>query len=124
MPAKYRISEAANYLGVSSKTLRRWGKSGKLVALRSSGNQRYYSEEQLSYFKSEIRNPIFEFPHLSPIRYPLSPTSSSPLPGLFSLVYWFLLHTTYYILHTTNRPLLPHRQFYRLQLQIFYQIIP
>ncbi|HTK03937.1 MAG TPA: helix-turn-helix domain-containing protein, partial [Alphaproteobacteria bacterium] len=49
-----RIHEAADYLGVSTKTLRRWEKSGKLPALRSEGNQRYYTKEQLDNFKSGI----------------------------------------------------------------------
>jgi len=43
-----RIQEAADILGVSTKTLRRWSASGKLVPARSHGNQRYYSREQLS----------------------------------------------------------------------------
>ncbi|MEK7550901.1 MAG: MerR family DNA-binding transcriptional regulator, partial [Patescibacteria group bacterium] len=45
-----RIQEAADFVGVSSKTLRRWEKKGKLVPERSVGNQRYYSKEVLDKF--------------------------------------------------------------------------
>ncbi|MFZ3301809.1 MAG: MerR family transcriptional regulator, partial [Microgenomates group bacterium] len=45
-----RIQDAANYLGVSSKTLRRWEKSKKLIPERSFGNQRYYRKESLENF--------------------------------------------------------------------------
>src|SRR3989344_1461583 len=45
-----RIQEGADFIGISSKTLRRWEKKGKLVPERSSGNQRYYSKEVLDRF--------------------------------------------------------------------------
>lgn len=41
------VSKAAKMLGVSLDTLRRWDKSGKLVALRTTGGQRRYSVESL-----------------------------------------------------------------------------
>jgi putative resolvase len=41
------IREAAEYLGVSQPTLRRWDKAGKLVAKRTLGNHRRYSRQQL-----------------------------------------------------------------------------
>ena len=51
MPAnpKYylRIQDAAEFLSVSSKTLRRWEASGKLVPIRTKGNQRKYTRQQL-----------------------------------------------------------------------------
>src|SRR3989339_2124263 len=50
-----RIQDAANYIGVSSKTLRRWDKKGKLVPLRSKGDQRYYSKKQLDLFLNKDR---------------------------------------------------------------------
>ncbi|KKR73547.1 MAG: hypothetical protein UU16_C0019G0009, partial [Candidatus Woesebacteria bacterium GW2011_GWA2_40_7] len=47
-----RIKEAADILEVSSKTLRRWNTSGKLVPeQRSVGGQRFYTEAQLREFK-------------------------------------------------------------------------
>lgn len=41
------IGEAAQYLGVSRDTLRRWEKKGKIKALRSPTNRRYYTKKQL-----------------------------------------------------------------------------
>lgn len=46
-----KISEAANYLGVSIDTLRRWDNKGKLKSLRTnSGSHRYYNLAQLDEF--------------------------------------------------------------------------
>jgi excisionase family DNA binding protein len=48
---KLKINEAANYLGVSIDTLRRWDENGKLKALKEkSGGHRYYSLTQLEEF--------------------------------------------------------------------------
>ena len=44
---KVRIGEAARILNVSVQTLRNWEKSGKLLAERSKGKQRYYSLQNL-----------------------------------------------------------------------------
>lgn len=41
------VSKAAKILGVSLDTLRRWDKSGKLIAERTQGGQRRYSPEAL-----------------------------------------------------------------------------
>lgn len=49
------ISEAAQFLGVSIDTLRRWDNSGKLTAVRKDGGvHRYYLEKDLELFKSDI----------------------------------------------------------------------
>ena len=49
------ISEAAEILGVSIDTLRRWDKSGKLVAVRKEGGvHRFYSEKDLEIFSSDL----------------------------------------------------------------------
>lgn len=46
-----KINEAANYLGVSIDTLRRWDDKGKLKSLRvSRGDHRYYNLTQLDEF--------------------------------------------------------------------------
>jgi excisionase family DNA binding protein len=46
-----KIKEAANYLGVSIDTLRRWDDNGKLKSLRvSRGDHRYYNLAQLDEF--------------------------------------------------------------------------
>ena len=41
------IGEASEYLSVSIDTLRRWEKRGKIESLRSPGNHRYFSVEDL-----------------------------------------------------------------------------
>ncbi|PIS09035.1 hypothetical protein COT75_03425, partial [Candidatus Beckwithbacteria bacterium CG10_big_fil_rev_8_21_14_0_10_34_10] len=46
------ISQAASFLGVSSKTLRRWDAKGILVGLRTPGGQRRYQPEALKEFKA------------------------------------------------------------------------
>lgn len=48
------IGDAANYLSVSIDTLRRWDKSGKLHAKKSSGGHRYYSRLDLDLYKQDI----------------------------------------------------------------------
>jgi len=49
------IAEAAEILGVSLDTLRRWDSSGKLVAIRKEGGaHRFYREKDLEIFSSDI----------------------------------------------------------------------
>jgi len=49
------IAEAAKLLGVSIDTLRRWDKSGKLVAIKKDGGtHRYYREKDLEIFASDL----------------------------------------------------------------------
>lgn len=49
------IREAAEFLGISVDTLRRWDKSGKLVATRKEGGtHRYYAKEDLEVFSSDL----------------------------------------------------------------------
>lgn len=49
------ISQASEILGVSRDTLRRWDKSGKLVAIRKKGGtHRYYREKDLELFSSDL----------------------------------------------------------------------
>lgn len=50
-----KIREAAEILGVSPDTLRRWDESGKLVAIRKEyGTHRYYREKDLEIFSSDF----------------------------------------------------------------------
>lgn len=58
-PTLYTIADAANKLGVSTKTLRRWEKKGIIAPVRTAGNQRRYSVEQLSAVirKNEVTPP-------------------------------------------------------------------
>jgi excisionase family DNA binding protein len=49
------ISQAAEYLGISQNTLRRWDESGKLVAIKKEGGtHRYYREKELEIFASDL----------------------------------------------------------------------
>jgi len=49
------IGQAAEYLGVSLNTLRRWDKSGQLVAIKKEGGtHRYYRENDLEIFASDL----------------------------------------------------------------------
>ena len=43
----YRVSEVADILGVSTKTIRRWDSEGKLCTKRTEGNQRIIMREDL-----------------------------------------------------------------------------
>ena len=47
MEKTYNVSEAAEKIGVSVKTLQRWDRDGKLVASRTPSNRRFYTESQL-----------------------------------------------------------------------------
>lgn len=52
MKDRYSISEVADMLSVSKETLRRWDRSGKLIASREPmSNYRYYKNEQLTQFE-------------------------------------------------------------------------
>jgi excisionase family DNA binding protein len=46
-PARLSIGQASEYLNVSIDTMRRWEKRGKIESLRSPGNHRYFSLEDL-----------------------------------------------------------------------------
>lgn len=52
------IGEAADYLGVSIDTLRRWEKRGRVIPLRSPGGHRYYTADELDklFNKKYIRD--------------------------------------------------------------------
>ena len=53
----YTITEAAHILGVSTVTLRRWEKSGKLPALRTLGGHRRYPEQYITCAQMGIKPP-------------------------------------------------------------------
>jgi len=46
----YNVSEMAKLLKASVKTLQRWDREGKLIANRTPGNRRYYTDKQLRDF--------------------------------------------------------------------------
>lgn len=49
------IGEAAELLGVSIDTLRRWDKSGQLLATKSSGRHRLYSRFKIELYLSDLQ---------------------------------------------------------------------
>ena len=53
MPS-YRIGQAADLLGVSADTMRRWVDGGRLPALRTDGGQRLIDGVELARFATEI----------------------------------------------------------------------
>ncbi|MDP3996961.1 MAG: helix-turn-helix domain-containing protein [Candidatus Andersenbacteria bacterium] len=56
------ISQAAEILGVSIDTLRRWDERGKLVAIKKEGGtHRYYREKDLEIFASDLLKFAFEW---------------------------------------------------------------
>ena len=56
------IAEAAEFLGVSIDTLRRWDKSGKLLAIRKEGGtHRYYHQADLNLFAGDIQKTAYEW---------------------------------------------------------------
>ena len=53
-----RISEAAEYLGVSSKTLRNWENAGKITAHRHPVNgYRLFRQKDLDELLSQVQQP-------------------------------------------------------------------
>lgn len=49
------IKKAAEILSVTPQTLRNWEREGKIKALRTLGNQRRYSQEEIEKIKSNMR---------------------------------------------------------------------
>src|SRR3989338_9465509 len=57
-----KISEAAEILGVSVDTLRRWDESGKLTAIKKEGGtHRYYREKEIEIFASDLFKFAFDW---------------------------------------------------------------
>lgn len=50
------IGDAAEILGVSIDTLRRWDKSGKLYSVKSSGGHRFYHKSQIELYLNDLFN--------------------------------------------------------------------
>lgn len=71
------ISEAAEYIGVSQDTLRRWEKKGKLVPRRTIGKHRRYSKNQLEQvLKQPMEQIIQQKPAPETITKPIQVTQS------------------------------------------------
>jgi excisionase family DNA binding protein len=52
-PELLTIGEAAEYLSVSTQTVRRWADAGSLPAIRTPGNQRRFRREDVEALLSE-----------------------------------------------------------------------
>lgn len=52
----FTSSQAANYLGVSLATIRRWADAGYLSCYRTPGAQRRFSREQLDSFTASLHH--------------------------------------------------------------------
>jgi excisionase family DNA binding protein len=56
------IGQAAEYLGISQNTLRRWDENGKLIAIKKEGGvHRYYREKDLEIFASDLVKFAFDW---------------------------------------------------------------
>ena len=52
------IKQTAEYLNVSTDTLRKWDKSGKLIPLTTTGGHRRYQQEQLDSYIGIAKEPV------------------------------------------------------------------
>jgi excisionase family DNA binding protein len=50
----FTSSEAADYIGVSLATIRRWSDAGHIACYRTPGGQRRFSSDQLDEFVSSL----------------------------------------------------------------------
>lgn len=57
------IGEAAKLLGVSCRTLRRWGKSGKVKVVWTAGGHRRFDQEELLSLSSKPKVSSQAKPH-------------------------------------------------------------
>jgi len=54
------IKKAAKILNVSTQTLRRWDKSGRLISVRGKNNYRYYKKEDIEEYIKNNEKDIFK----------------------------------------------------------------
>jgi excisionase family DNA binding protein len=55
-PLGLSTSQAANALGVSLGTIRRWSDMGYLESYRTPGGQRRFSQEQIEHFITSLQS--------------------------------------------------------------------
>jgi excisionase family DNA binding protein len=58
----FNVSEAADFLGVSAASLRKWSDQGLVQVYRTPGGQRRYSPGDLEEFLSSMRQPAEAVP--------------------------------------------------------------
>jgi excisionase family DNA binding protein len=54
-PKLLNVGEAADYLGVSAASLRKWSNDGLVATYRTPGGQRRYSRDDLDVFIDSMR---------------------------------------------------------------------
>jgi excisionase family DNA binding protein len=54
----FNVSQAANFLGVSAASVRKWSDAGLLPTYRTPGGQRRYSLDDLEEFLWSMREPV------------------------------------------------------------------
>lgn len=85
------ISQAAEIMGVSPETLRRWDKSGKFFSQRHPiNNYRLYSSEQVNEFVKEV-DPVYSQENL--FSYSVSPYLKTELGKLYNTDAYQLLRS-------------------------------
>ena len=57
-PKFLNVSEAADFLGVSAASVRKWSDQGLVSVFRTPGGQRRYSPADLEAFLDSMRQPI------------------------------------------------------------------
>ena len=53
----FNVSEAAEFLGVSAASLRKWSDQGIVPVYRTPGGQRRFAQEDLEQFLASMRQP-------------------------------------------------------------------
>lgn len=87
----YTIKKAAQVLGIHPKTIRRWEQAGKFTPLRTSGNQRRFTPQDLITLKNiqsgQTPPVVQKLPSLPPPSVPLKPRPSTIPPAyLYTLI--------------------------------------
>jgi excisionase family DNA binding protein len=86
----YTISEAAQKLGLSVKTIRRWDKAGKIVSSRNPYNQRVFSlqalNEAMNLQEMERQTPVALRPYNHQFPFTVSFSSSLTLTAIVVLI--------------------------------------
>jgi len=75
------IKKAAKMLNVSTQTLRRWDKSGRLVSVRGKNNYRYYKKEDVEEYIENNEKDIFKIAR----NWALSNNATAPQPDFYCM---------------------------------------
>ena len=75
------IKKAAKILDISTQTLRRWDKSGRLVSVRGKNNYRYYKKEDIEEYIKNNQKDIFKIAK----NWILSDNIIEPRPGFYCM---------------------------------------